>query len=85
MAGRPVGRPRDKLGGDGRPVDAMRLLISTVSMRGVVVIGEGEKDEAPMLFNGEEVGCGEGRSATSRRPDRRHHPDGQGHARTRSP
>jgi fructose-1,6-bisphosphatase II len=38
----------------------MRLLISTVSMRGVVVIGEGEKDEAPMLFNGEEVGCGEG-------------------------
>jgi fructose-1,6-bisphosphatase II len=38
----------------------MRQLIGTVSMRGVVVIGEGEKDEAPMLFNGEEVGCGEG-------------------------
>ena len=58
-AGRWVGRG-DKLGGDGAAVDAMRLLISTVSMRGVVVIGEGEKDEAPMLFNGEEVGCGEG-------------------------
>jgi fructose-1,6-bisphosphatase II len=54
-----VGRG-DKLGGDGAAVDAMRLLISSVSMRGVVVIGEGEKDEAPMLFNGEEVGCGEG-------------------------
>src|SRR3978361_2007915 len=38
----------------------MRKLIGSVSMRGVVVIGEGEKDEAPMLFNGEEVGCGEG-------------------------
>src|SRR5256885_15927739 len=38
----------------------MRQLIGSVSMRGVVVIGEGEKDEAPMLFNGEEVGNGEG-------------------------
>jgi len=50
----------DKNGGDGAAVDAMRLLIGTVSMRGVVVIGEGEKDEAPMLFNGEEVGDGTG-------------------------
>ena len=50
----------DKNGADGAAVDAMRTLISTVSMRGVVVIGEGEKDEAPMLFNGEEVGSGEG-------------------------
>jgi fructose-1,6-bisphosphatase II len=58
-AGRWVGRG-DKNGGDGAAVDAMRTLISTVSMRGVVVIGEGEKDEAPMLFNGEEVGAGEG-------------------------
>ncbi|MCA1710401.1 MAG: class II fructose-bisphosphatase [Actinobacteria bacterium] len=58
-AGRWVGRG-DKLGGDGAAVDAMRALISTVSMQGIVVIGEGEKDEAPMLFNGEEVGCGEG-------------------------
>ena len=58
-AGRWVGRG-DKNGGDGAAVDAMRQLIGTVSMRGIVVIGEGEKDEAPMLFNGEEVGCGEG-------------------------
>jgi fructose-1,6-bisphosphatase II len=58
-AGRWVGRG-DKNGGDGAAVDAMRHLIGTVSMRGVVVIGEGEKDEAPMLFNGEEVGNGEG-------------------------
>jgi fructose-1,6-bisphosphatase II len=58
-AGRWVGRG-DKNGGDGAAVDAMRQLIGTVSMRGVVVIGEGEKDEAPMLFNGEKVGNGEG-------------------------
>jgi fructose-1,6-bisphosphatase II len=56
-AGRWVGRG-DKNGGDGAAVDAMRALIGTVSMRGVVVIGEGEKDEAPMLFNGEEIGDG---------------------------
>ncbi|MGQ0774473.1 MAG: class II fructose-bisphosphatase [Pseudonocardiales bacterium] len=58
-AGRWVGRG-DKNGGDQAAVDAMRKLVGTVSMRGVVVIGEGEKDEAPMLFNGEEVGNGEG-------------------------
>jgi fructose-1,6-bisphosphatase II len=58
-AGRWVGRG-DKIGGDGAAVDAMRQLVATVSMRGVVVIGEGEKDEAPMLFNGEEVGNGDG-------------------------
>jgi fructose-1,6-bisphosphatase II len=58
-AGRWVGRG-DKIGGDGAAVDAMRQLIGTVGMRGVVVIGEGEKDEAPMLFNGEVVGSGEG-------------------------
>ena len=58
-AGRWVGRG-DKNGGDGAAVDAMRQLIGTVSMKGVVVIGEGEKDEAPMLFNGEEVGNGDG-------------------------
>jgi fructose-1,6-bisphosphatase II len=58
-AGRWVGRG-DKNGGDGAAVDAMRKLIGSVSMRGVVVIGEGEKDEAPMLFNGEEVGNGDG-------------------------
>ncbi|PWD42473.1 fructose-bisphosphatase class II [Gordonia paraffinivorans] len=58
-AGRWVGRG-DKNSGDGAAVDAMRQLLSTVSMRGVVVIGEGEKDEAPMLYNGEEVGNGQG-------------------------
>ena len=58
-AGRWVGRG-DKNGGDGAAVDAMRQLIGTVSMSGVVVIGEGEKDEAPMLYNGEQVGSGEG-------------------------
>jgi fructose-1,6-bisphosphatase II len=58
-AGRFVGRG-DKNGGDGAAVDAMRKLIGSVSMRGTVVIGEGEKDEAPMLFNGEEVGNGDG-------------------------
>jgi len=57
--GRWVGRG-DKNGGDGAAVDAMRKLIGSVSMRGVVVIGEGEKDQAPMLFNGEEVGNGDG-------------------------
>jgi fructose-1,6-bisphosphatase II len=45
---------------DGAAVDAMRQMISTVQMRGTVVIGEGEKDDAPMLYNGEEVGDGTG-------------------------
>jgi fructose-1,6-bisphosphatase II len=48
----------DKEGADGAAVDAMRLLLDTVSMDGVVVIGEGEKDEAPMLYNGERIGDG---------------------------
>ena len=48
----------DKNGADGAAVDAMRLLLDTVSMDGVVVIGEGEKDEAPMLYNGEHIGDG---------------------------
>jgi fructose-1,6-bisphosphatase II len=50
----------DKNAADQAAVDAMRLMLDTVSMRGVVVIGEGEKDEAPMLFNGEAVGDGDG-------------------------
>ena len=58
-AGRWVGRG-DKNGADGVAVNAMRTLISTVSMNGVVVIGEGEKDNAPMLYNGEHVGSGVG-------------------------
>ena len=56
-AGRWLGRG-DKNGADGAAVDAMRLVLNTVPMEGVVVIGEGEKDEAPMLFNGEEIGSG---------------------------
>ena len=58
-AGRWVGRG-DKMAADKAAVDAMRLMLDTVSMSGVVVIGEGEKDEAPMLYNGEEVGNGQG-------------------------
>ena len=54
-AGRWVGRG-DKEGGDGAAVDAMRQLINSLPMRGTVVIGEGEKDNAPMLYNGERVG-----------------------------
>jgi fructose-1,6-bisphosphatase II len=48
----------DKEGADGAAVDAMRLLLDTVTMDGLVVIGEGEKDEAPMLYNGEHIGDG---------------------------
>src|SRR6266536_2885391 len=58
-AGRWVGRG-DKVAADQAAVDAMRLMIDTVAMDGVVVIGEGEKDEAPMLYNGEAVGNGSG-------------------------
>jgi fructose-1,6-bisphosphatase II len=58
-AGRWIGRG-DKEAADQAAVDAMRLMLSTVAMSGVVVIGEGEKDEAPMLYNGEHVGDGNG-------------------------
>jgi fructose-1,6-bisphosphatase II len=58
-AGRWVGRG-DKNAADAAAVDAMRLMIDSVSMDGVVVIGEGEKDSAPMLYNGERVGDGSG-------------------------
>ncbi|MEJ2749304.1 MAG: fructose-bisphosphatase class II, partial [Anaerolineae bacterium] len=50
----------EKEKGDQAAVDALRLMLSTVRMDGIVVIGEGEKDEAPMLFNGEKVGNGRG-------------------------
>jgi fructose-1,6-bisphosphatase II len=56
-AARMVGRG-DKEGADQAAVDAMRTVLDTVSMDGVVVIGEGEKDEAPMLYNGEKIGDG---------------------------
>ena len=55
--GRWMGRG-DKNAADNAAVEAMRVVLSTVSMEGVVVIGEGEKDEAPMLYNGEELGDG---------------------------
>jgi fructose-1,6-bisphosphatase II len=58
-AARWIGRG-DKNAADQAAVDLMRLMVNTVSMQGVVVIGEGEKDEAPMLYNGEEIGDGTG-------------------------
>ena len=58
-AGRWIGRG-DKNAADQAAVDGMRAMLDTVSMAGCVVIGEGEKDEAPMLFNGENVGDGSG-------------------------
>ena len=58
-AGRWIGRG-DKIAADQGAVDAMREMLDTVVMAGVVVIGEGEKDEAPMLYNGEPVGDGNG-------------------------
>jgi fructose-1,6-bisphosphatase II len=60
-AGRWIGRG-DKNAADQAAVDGMRLMLDTVHMDGVVVIGEGEKDEAPMLFNGESIGSGFGPS-----------------------
>jgi fructose-1,6-bisphosphatase II len=58
-AGRWVGRG-DKIAADQAAVDGMRAMLDSVSMDGIVVIGEGEKDEAPMLYNGERVGDGSG-------------------------
>jgi fructose-1,6-bisphosphatase II len=58
-AGRWIGRG-DKEAADQAAVDGMRAMLDTVSMDGMVVIGEGEKDEAPMLFNGEQIGDGNG-------------------------
>ena len=58
-AARWIGRG-EKIAADQAAVDAMRLMLHTVEMDGTVVIGEGEKDEAPMLFNGEQVGSGRG-------------------------
>ena len=50
----------NKEAGDGAAVDAMRNSFSTLHVDGIVVIGEGEKDHAPMLYNGEKVGMGDG-------------------------
>jgi len=59
MAGRWMGRG-DKEAADGAAVDALRQVLDTIDMQGVVVIGEGQKDKAPMLYTGEEVGTGQG-------------------------
>ena len=78
-----VGRG-DKEGADGAAVDAMRLILGTVSMTGTVIIGEGEKDEAPMLYNGEVVGDGSAPNVDiAVDPDRRHHAHLQGPRRRR--
>jgi fructose-1,6-bisphosphatase II len=58
-SGRWMGRG-DKVSADHAAVEAMRLVLSTISIDGVIVIGEGEKDAAPMLYNGEKVGNGSG-------------------------
>ncbi|HEX9674898.1 MAG TPA: class II fructose-bisphosphatase [Anaerolineales bacterium] len=58
-AARHMGRG-DKVKGDQAAVDAMRLVLNSIDMAGVIVIGEGEKDEAPMLYNGEQLGTGRG-------------------------
>jgi fructose-1,6-bisphosphatase II len=58
-AARHMGRG-DKVKGDQAAVDAMRLVLNSIDMAGVIVIGEGEKDEAPMLYNGEQLGSGNG-------------------------
>ncbi len=71
----------DKEGADGAAVDAMRILLDTVAMDGVVVIGEGEKDEAPMLYNGEHIGDGSPPAGGHRgRPARGHRAVRQGAA-----
>ncbi|MCJ7723977.1 MAG: fructose-bisphosphatase class II, partial [Anaerolineales bacterium] len=56
-AGRFMGRG-NKEDADHAAVEAMRMILKTVAMDGIIVIGEGEKDQAPMLFNGERVGTG---------------------------
>jgi len=58
-AARHMGRG-DKEKGDQAAVDAMRLVLNSIDMAGIIVIGEGEKDEAPMLYNGEQLGSGNG-------------------------
>lgn len=58
-AGRFMGRG-DKIAADRAAVDAMRVVLNSITMNAIIIIGEGEKDQAPMLYNGERVGTGEG-------------------------
>ena len=82
-AARMIGRG-DKEGADQAAVDAMRTVLDSVSMDGVVVIGEGEKDEAPMLYNGEQIGDGTPAAGRHRRrPARGHAPDARSGCPTR--
>ena len=83
-ASRWIGRG-DKNAADQAAVDLMRLMVNTVSMRGVVVIGEGEKDEAPMLYNGEEIGDGTGPRSTSPSTRSRGRASRRSGSRARSP
>ena len=84
-AGRYVGRG-DKEAADQAAVDGMHAVLHTIHMDGIVVIGEGEKDEAPMLANGEEVGDGSTAAGRHRRrPARGHARCARWACRTRSP
>src|ERR1700681_3133249 len=58
LAAAPLQGRGDKMGADGRAVEAIRSALASVDMRGTIVIGEGEKDEAPMLYFGEQIGNG---------------------------
>jgi hypothetical protein len=87
-ASRYLGRG-DKDQVDQAAVDAMRPVLGSIAMRGTVVIGEGEKDEAPMLFNGEQLGDGTGRDHAHRqepaqRARHRGHGRAQHHVRSRA-
>ena len=75
----------DKEAADQAAVDAMRAMLDTVTMSGVVVIGEGEKDKAPMLFNGEEVGTASRPRSTSQLTHSRERGSPRWASRTRSP
>ena len=81
---RMIGRG-DKEGADQAAVDGMRGMLDSVAMDGVVVIGEGEKDEAPMLYNGEQIGDGARRRSTSRSIRSRARGSAPWACRTRSP
>ena len=82
-AGRWIGHG-DKIAADQAAVDAMRLMIDTVSMHGTVVIGEGEKDEAPMLYNGERWATANGPASTWRSTRSTEPPSPPSASRTRS-
>ena len=76
----------DEKAADQAAVDAMRTMLNQMPMKGRIVIGEGERDEAPMLYIGEEVGTGKGaRTRYRARSARRHDADGQGDGQCAAP